>query len=54
MAGKQSVFKKIFSKSNKDCCSVEIEEVDSSVKGNSYDKIKKEKENKKDNSNNKA
>lgn len=27
MAEKTSVFKKLFSKSSKDCCSVEIEEV---------------------------
>lgn len=30
MAEKKSVLKKLFSKSNKDCCSIEIEEVKAS------------------------
>lgn len=40
MAKKESVFKKMFSKSNKDCCSVEIEEVDSSENDSRSDEIK--------------
>jgi len=41
LAEKKSVLKKIFSKPNKDCCSVEIEEVKSTENDNCCDETEK-------------
>jgi len=42
MADKKSGLKSLFSKSNKDCCSVEIEEVKTNETSDSLEKSKKQ------------